>query len=65
MSGGLLPCVSRQPVWFPFDPGEVRGVGGDEIGAIAQLIGELTCAQFTVVSIWLPSQSQAPPSRRS
>ncbi len=55
MSGGCLPYLCSCPLRFAFDPGEVRGVGGDEIGAMLTLNGELTCAQFTVVSIWLPS----------
>jgi hypothetical protein len=44
MSQGSLPYACGYPLWFPFDPGEVRGVGGDEIGAVLKLNGELTCA---------------------
>jgi hypothetical protein len=55
MSVGWLPYLCCHPLWFALDPGEVRGVGGDEIGTLLTLNGELSCAQFTVVNIWLPS----------
>jgi hypothetical protein len=44
MSRGVPSVRMWHPLWFPFDPGEVRDVGGDEIGALLKLNGELTCA---------------------